>query len=158
MGARCELSLTNLGCFLLCDILLITEDLGADRVPDNFKDLLEEKFRNYGDSEAHRLAYVYFDTRILPAVNSSSTRFDKNKYNEKLSECFSYTDKGFALMMVHNYEPRWRSQHVALVEYPLETRKSRENRWENAKYTSSTEGSRRGNSWEWSNSIACVRW
>ena len=50
-------------------------------------------------------------------------------------------------MMVHNYEPRWRSQHVALVEYPLETRKSRENRWENAKYTSSTEGSRRGNSW-----------
>ena len=110
MGTRCELSLTNLGSFLLCDIGLLTEDLAADKVPDNFKHLLEEKFRDYGYSNAHRLAYVYFATRILPAVNSSSTRFDKNKYNKKLSECFSYTDEAFALMLVHNYEPRWQPQ------------------------------------------------
>jgi hypothetical protein len=116
-------------------------------VPVDFKNLLEGKYHGYGASERHRAAFVYFATRILPAVNASITKFDKSKYRKKLSECFSYTDEAFALLLVENYEPRWQSQHEALVQYHHECRKSREKKWKDALYTSNTEGSRRGNSW-----------
>jgi hypothetical protein len=97
---------------------------------------------------SRRTSFVYFATRILPAVNVSITKFDKSKYNMKLSECFRYTDEAFALLLVDNYEPRWQSQYKAVVAYPHQDgRRMREKQWKDARYTSSTEGSRRGNSW-----------
>ena len=135
-----QLPLTNVATL----VLLLTDDLTANKVPANFKKLLGDKFRDYGESETHRQAYVYFATRISPAVNTSFNKFDKSKYKKKVSESFSGTDEAFALLLVINYEPRWQSQHDALMEHPLESRKSRERRWKEAKYTSSAEGRRRG--------------
>ena len=111
-------------------------------MPANFKKLLEDKFRDYGESETHRQAYVYFATRILPAVNTSFNKFDKSKYKRKLSECFSCTDEAFALLLVINYEARWQSQHEALMKYPLESPRYRERRWKESKYTSGAQGRR----------------
>jgi hypothetical protein len=117
-------------------------------MPVNFKNLLEEKYRGYGASEGHHTALVYFVTSIFPTVNGSITKFDTPKYNMKLSKWFSYTDEAFALLLVDNYEPRWQSQHEAMVEYPQhESRKMRETQWRDPRHTSSTDGSRRGNSW-----------
>jgi hypothetical protein len=64
-----------------------------------------------------------------------------------MSKCFSYTNEAFALLMVVNYEAQWTSQHEALMENPHESRKTREKLWKDARYTSSTEGNRRGQSW-----------
>jgi hypothetical protein len=64
-----------------------------------------------------------------------------------MSECFSYTDEAFALLMVVNYEAWWTSLHEALIENLHESRKTCEKLWKDARYTSSTEGSRHGQSW-----------
>ena len=116
-------------------------------VPGNFSTLLLERYRNYGDSEDHKNAFRYFATRILQAVNASQTRFDKRKYGESLSKCFSYTDEAFGILLVLNYEARWCSQHNAEVRIPGGTRQQQSETWEDGKYTSTTEGSRRGVSW-----------
>ena len=125
----------------------MTDDLKKDQVPKDFSKLLLEKYRDYGESEAHKEAFRYFATRILPAVNAGVTRYDKRRYKEPLSVCFSYTDEAFGLLLVVNYEDRWRSQHEAEMLLPGGTSKERSQRWEDAKYTSATEGARRGSSW-----------
>jgi hypothetical protein len=125
----------------------VSGDLKEDRVPEEFSKLLLEKYRNYGSSRTHREAFRYFATRILPAVNSSHTRYDKRRYKESLSECFSYTDEAFGLLLVVNYEERWQSQHAAERRLPDGTSQDRSALWEDARYTSATEGARRGASW-----------
>jgi hypothetical protein len=132
-------------CFLLYN--QSTGDLKSNRVPDDFSNLLLERYRNYGNSEKHKTAFQYFATRILPAVNASLTKYDRRKYTESLSECFTYTDEAFGLLLVVNYEKRWTSQHEAELSLPGGTKQERSERWEDAKYTSSSEGARRGVSW-----------
>jgi hypothetical protein len=119
-----------------------------NKVPLHFGKRLLEKYRGYGESEEHKQSFRYFASRILPAVNASYTKFDRSKYSKLLNECFSYTDEAFGLLLVVSYEQRWISQHEAMVMFPDETRKEREARSNNALYTSSTEGSRRGQSWD----------
>jgi hypothetical protein len=120
----------------------------SNRVPDNFSTLLLETYRNYGNSEKHKTAFQYFATRILPAVNASLTKYDRRKYTKSLSECFTYTNEAFGLLLVVNYEKRWTSQHKAELSLPGGTAsQERSERWEDAKYTSSNEGARRGVSW-----------
>jgi hypothetical protein len=82
-------------------------------VPENFSKLLLERYRNYGDSEIHKRVFQYFVTRILPAVNAKSTRFQWQKYTDLLADVFSYTDEAFGLLLVVNYEVRWTTQHAA---------------------------------------------
>ena len=125
----------------------LTGDLKKDRVPEDFRNLLLEKYREYGKSKEHERAFRYFATRILPAVNAGITKFDKRRYKETLSSCFSYTDEAFGLLLLVNYEDRWRSQHEAEQLLPGGTNKERSQRWEDARYTSTTEGARRGSSW-----------
>jgi hypothetical protein len=122
-------------------------DLKQGCVPQDFSKLLLEKYREYEDSEDHNNAFRYFATRILPAVNAGLTRFDRRKYKEILSECFSYTDEAFGILLVVNYEDRWRSQHAADLSLPGGTGKERSKLWKDARYTSATEGARRGASW-----------
>jgi hypothetical protein len=129
----------------VCD----TGDLNGNRAPESFSKLLLERHRDYGDSEDHKNAFRCFATRILPAVNASQTRFDKRKHSESLSECFSYTDEAFGILLVVNYyEARWRSQHNAVARNPSGTRQQQSELWEDGKCTSATEGSRRGVSWQ----------
>jgi hypothetical protein len=106
-----------------------------------------DKYRGFGTSKEHREAFLYFTNRVLPSVNTSITKFERSKYKKTISECFGYTDVAFALLMVVNYEARWTSQYEAMIEYPGELRKTSEKKWKDAVYTSSTEGSRRGQSW-----------
>ena len=122
-------------------------DLRNGLVPEDFGKLLLEKYRNYGSSETHKNVFRYFATRILPAVNAGITKFDRRKYKESLSECFSYTDEAFGILLVINYESRWRSQHAATMRLPRGTGKERSKLWNDARYTSATEGARRGASW-----------
>jgi hypothetical protein len=103
----------------------LTADLKKDRVPKDFSKLLLEKHREYGESEAHKEAFRYFATRILPAVNAGVTRYNKRRYKEPLSSCFSCTDEAFGLLPVINYEDRWRSQHEAERLLPGGTSKER---------------------------------
>jgi hypothetical protein len=117
-------------------------------VHEHFSKLLLEKHRNYEESEDHKKAFRCFATRILPVVNASQTRFDKRNCSESLSDCFSYTDEAFGLLLVVNYERRWRSQHNAVVENPTGTKKEQSEKWKDAKHTSTTEGSRQGVSWQ----------
>ena len=85
----------------------MTGDLKNDRVPQDFSKLLLEKYREYRESEDHKRAFQYFATRILPAVNAGITnKYDKRKYKETLSSCFSYTDEAFGLLLLVNYEDR----------------------------------------------------
>jgi DNA primase len=117
-------------------------------VPESFSRLLLERYRDYGDSEEHKNSFRYFATRILPAVNASQTKFDKRKYSETLSDCFSYTDEAFGILLVMNYEARWQSQHTAIVVNPSGTKQEQSEMWKDGRYTSTTEGSRRGVSWQ----------
>jgi hypothetical protein len=87
----------------------------TEDVPPNFSTLLLEKYRNYGESVQHRTAFQYFVGQILPAVNTSVTKYDKLKYSKTTTEHFTYTDEAFALMLVVNYEARWVSQYDAAV-------------------------------------------
>jgi hypothetical protein len=117
-------------------------------VPEKYSKLLLERYRNYGNSEMHKNAFHYFATRILPAVNASQSKYDKRKYTLNLSECFTYTDEAFGLLMVVNYEQRWDSQHHAVSVEPAGAgRDILSKHWVDANYTSATEGSRQGVSW-----------
>ena len=122
-------------------------DLKKDRVPQDFSKLLLEKYREYGGSEDHKKILQYFASRILLEVNAGITKYDKRKYNEALSSCFSYTDEAFRLLLLVNYENRWRSQHEAEQVLLGGTSKERSQRWEDARYTSATEEVWRGSSW-----------
>lgn len=122
-------------------------DLREGSVPKDFGRLLMEKYRNYEDSDNHKNAFRYFATRILPAVNAGITKFDRRKFKETLSDCFSYTDEAFGVLLVVNYENRWRSQHAADMNIPGGTSKERSSIWHNARYTSANDGARRGASW-----------
>jgi hypothetical protein len=116
-------------------------------VPINFANLILDKYHDFRASKDHQEAFVYFTNRILPSVNASITKFERLKYQKTMSECFSYTNEAFALLMLVNYEARWTSQHEALMENPRESRKTHEKLWKDARYTSSTESIRRGQSW-----------
>ena len=95
-----------------------------------------------------REAFRHFATRISASVNNKNTRFDKHKYKRLLSSCFTMTDEAFALLMVISYEPRWVSQHkAALLCNALKVSRKHQEHWNDAEYTSTTEGSRRGQSW-----------
>ena len=122
-------------------------DLRNGRVPEDFGKLLLERYRNYDNSRNHKDVFRYFATRILPAVNAGLTKFDRRKYKATLSDCFSYTDEAFGILLVINYEKRWRSQHDADMRLPSGTNKERSKLWADARYTSATEGARRGTSW-----------
>jgi hypothetical protein len=128
----------------VCD----TGDLNGNRAPESFSKLLLERCRDCGDSEDHKNAFLHFATRILPAVNASQTRFDKRKCSESLSECFSCTDEAFGILLVVNYEARWRSQHTPAARNPSGTRRQQSELWEDGKHASATERSRRGVSWQ----------
>ena len=80
-------------------------------------------------------------------MNAKNTRFDKGKYQNLLTSAMSCTDEAFGILLVVNYEDRWRSQHEAGERQMGESQKSRASKWAEAKYTSATDGSRRGNSW-----------
>jgi hypothetical protein len=140
----CSLTHHGFACYY---VLVIQGDLRNGDVPEDFSKLLLEKYRNYGDSDTHRNVFRYFATRILPAVNAGLTKFDRRKYKESLSECFSYTDEAFGILLVINYENRWQSQHAADMRLPGQTGKERSKYWDDARYTSATEGARRGASW-----------
>jgi hypothetical protein len=127
--------------------LVIQGDLRNGRAPEDFGKLLVEKHRNYGDSETHRNVFRHFATRILPAVNAGLTKFDRRKCKESLSQCFSHADEAFGILLVINYENRWRSQHAADMRLPGQTGKERSKCWDDARFTSATEGARRGASW-----------
>jgi hypothetical protein len=117
-------------------------------VPPNFSTLLLENYRNYGASVQHKTAFQYFAGRILPAVNTSVTKYDKLKYSKTITERFTYTDEAFALMLVLNYEARWVSQYDAAVRLSGgKIMKNQSKHWVDARFTSATEGSRRGVSW-----------
>jgi hypothetical protein len=116
-------------------------------VPIHFANLILEKYHDFHAFKDHHEAFVYFTNRILPYVNASITKYERLKYQKTMSECFSYTDEAFALLMVVNYEARWMLQHEALMGYPHESRKTRDKMWKDALFTSSTEESRCGQSW-----------
>jgi hypothetical protein len=100
-------------------------DLKEDRVPEDFSKLLLETHRDYDNSETHKNAFQQFATQILPAVNFSHTKCDKQKHKESLSECFSCTDEAFRTLLVVNYENRWQSQHAAERRVPGGMRQER---------------------------------
>jgi hypothetical protein len=116
-------------------------------VPKNFANLILEKYHGCRISDDHHDAFLYFANRIFPSVNASYTKFERLKVKKTICECFSYTNDAFALLMVINYERRWLSQHEAKLEHPNHSRQTREQLWKDARYTSSTEGNRRGQSW-----------
>ena len=78
---------------------------------------------------------------------SNIRRISEVQRADTLSSCFSYTDEAFGLLLLVNYEDRWRSQHEAEQVLPGGTSKKRSQWWEDARYTSATEGARRGSSW-----------
>jgi hypothetical protein len=117
------------------------------RVPKKFGKLLVDSYRNEDMTEQEFDVFGYFATRILVNVNAINTKYEKLKYTKLLSECFTYTDEAFALLVLINYEERWRSQYSNLVRFPDVSSGERKNRTFQASYTSATEGSRRGQSW-----------
>jgi hypothetical protein len=117
-------------------------------MPPNFSTLLLEKYRNYGESVQHKTAFQYFAGRILPAVNTNVTKYDKLKYSKTITERFIYTDEAFALMLVVNYEARWVSQYDAAVRLGGgKIMKDQSRHWVDARFTSAMVGSRWGVSW-----------
>ena len=141
---------------------LTTDDLSEDKVPVDLCRLLTEKHRDHHESDPHQQAWTCFARRILPSVNACNAKCERRKHNELLSECFSYTDEAFALLMLINCEPRWRSQHAAKLQFPDAANKEREVKWKDARCTSSTDGTRRGQSWKKEgiahSSTSCVQW
>ncbi len=86
-------------------------------------------------------------SRMRPAVNAGRTRGDRRKDKESRSKCVSDTDEGFGIWLVINYENGGRSQHAADMRLPGQTGKERSKYWDDARFTSATEGARRGASW-----------
>ena len=74
-------------------------------------------------------------------MNTQVTKFKKRKSNIKTSEIFSVSDEAFAVMMIDNYEERWKLQTIE-----KDKKKWRSDPNYQAKYTSSTKGVH-NNSW-----------
>ncbi|CAJ1941782.1 unnamed protein product [Cylindrotheca closterium] len=51
-------------------------------------------------------SFHYLVKRIMP-----NTKFDVRKQDETISNIFTMSDKAFALMLLENYDSRWRKQH-----------------------------------------------
>jgi L-rhamnose mutarotase len=130
-------------------------------VPDDFVRVLLSTYRNHTVTgcEDSKKAFEYFVNRILPAVNANHTRYHAKKKKKLLSEIFTVTDEAFGLMLLENYEERWRKQH----------REPDKKKWRqksmNAKYTASINGVKT-NTWstdgmnkfcEWCNQVQELR-
>ena len=118
------------------------EDLLRGDVPDNFVRVLLSSYRNHSVTgcEDSKKAFEYFVERILPAVNANHTRYHVKKKTKLLSEIFTVTDEAFGLMLLENYEGRWRKQNLE----PDKTKWRQKSM--NAKYTSSKNGVK-NNTW-----------
>ena len=117
------------------------------RLLTNYKEYLgksglhidKEKSKNYK-------VFDYFVKRVLCGVNASTTQMGDggsgraNRLKFSLSEAFSVTDEGLALLMVENYWNRWMLQ----IKHP----EDRKTQWKDpkydAKYTSSSQGNKAG--------------
>jgi hypothetical protein len=56
-------------------------------------------------------SFHYLVKRIMPSINCTHTKFDVRKQEETVSNIFTASDEAFALVLLENYESRWRKQH-----------------------------------------------
>lgn len=129
---------------MLCKADLNTGDI----VPDDFAKKLEEHYRDYYDMDGNLIegrqenldAFFYFVDRILSSVNAEFTKFGPDKRKRRrtafLRQVFTPSDEAFGLLLVENYESRWRAQ-AADGQIKGEWRKEKKYQ---AKYTSSNHG------------------
>ena len=97
-----------------------------DRVlPDDLgKVLLSGTYRNYlaadgeirdGREQDYKV-YKWFVSNILPCINYEHTNIAaqnvrENGYHDFITRVYTESDEAFAVLMVSNYEQRWRNQH-----------------------------------------------
>ena len=124
-------------CMLTCKVALRN-----GHVPRNFVPTLLRSYRKHRETGnvEDKKAFYYFVSRILSQVNPKQTRFEKDKGRKVLSNMFTVTDEAFAIMVVENYDQRWRKQHVEPDKKKWHSDEM------NAKYTSSRNGKRK-NTW-----------
>ncbi|CAJ1965838.1 unnamed protein product [Cylindrotheca closterium] len=120
---------------LFCKFHLLPDDLKLDKVPSDslVADLLEKNtdaavgYRSCGQGYQDYLtkdgtkvlqartgqyqSFHYLVKRIMPSINCTNTKFDVRKQEETIGNIFTMSDKAFALMLLENYESRWRKQH-----------------------------------------------
>ncbi|CAJ1931309.1 unnamed protein product [Cylindrotheca closterium] len=86
-------------------------------------------------------SFHYLVKRIMPSINCTNTKFDVRKQEETISNIFTVSDKAFALVLLENYESRWRKQHEDLKSARLQGKEHASISKEfKAKFTSSDDG------------------
>src|SRR5210317_2404502 len=119
-------------------------------LPENLGDRLLEDFRNYigadgavrGDRKEDYELYVWFVENILSSVNYEVTlrkckEARLRNQRDIVSRAYNPSDEAFAIMLLVNYERRWRN----LLLHPTKSRRDLNNKEEyKKKYTSSTKG------------------
>eukprot|EP00980_Cylindrotheca_fusiformis_P005094 scaffold1082_cov79-Cylindrotheca_fusiformis.AAC.2 len=145
--------------FLLLQSLLFPVDLENDKVPDDFAHTLLNEYR--GCSEKAQDAFIYFASRILPAINPKVTMYKSKQDTFLLSDCFTITDEALGVMLIDNYWERWERQ----FDNPDKKHEWKTSPYFRAKYTSATKG-QRDDSWgktgmeefyKWCNKIKKLR-
>ena len=69
---------------------------------------LNSNYRRYGD--AGNAEFIYFVTRILPAINPAYSNFKRQKGTKLISEMFTVTDEAFGLIILYNEHHVWEQQ------------------------------------------------
>ena len=138
---------------------LVTEQFKKDRcceneaekvLPPSLGVLLDSNYRDYlddggtvkEDRKEQYECFVWFTQNVLSSVNYEVTSRKRKEAESKgsqdyITKAYSPTDEAYAIMLVLNYEKRWRNQ----VIYPTKDRKllNRDEKY-TTKYTSSTKG------------------
>ncbi|CAJ1943743.1 unnamed protein product [Cylindrotheca closterium] len=140
-------------------------DLKLDKVPSDslVVDLLEKNtdaavgyrscgqgYRDYLTKDGTKVlqartgqyqSFHYLVKRIMPSINCTNTKFDVRKQEETISNIFTVSDEAFALVLLENYESRWRKQHEDPKSARLRGKEHAAISKEfNAKFTSSDDG------------------
>jgi hypothetical protein len=138
---------------------VMSEELIPRLMNNTYQDYFEEDGEIIAGREDNYKAFVWFVKNVLSAINfERNNKRAKKVYDEEdpnfISGVYSVTDEAFGLLMLKNYEKRWRNQ-VKFPRYKLKDLTKEEKYMaqftsslkENAKLSWSGEGIRQYNEW-----------
>jgi hypothetical protein len=138
---------------------VMSEELIPRLMNNTYQDYFEEDGEIIAGREDNYKAFVWFVKNVLSAINfERNNKRAKKVYDEEdpnfISGVYSVTDEAFGLLMLKNYEKRWRNQ-VKFPRYKLKDLTKEEKYMAqftsslkgNAKLSWSGEGIRQYNEW-----------
>lgn len=111
-------------------------------------ELLHRQYRRYDSAENEE--FLYFLTRVLPAVNAKAkSEFENKKSIRLISDIYTTSDEAFALLVLYNEAHVWKQQYNFEAQRINDTTNGNK-KWKSPRYAKRFCDAKSGNKQGWS--------